>query len=138
MPTPEPTTSIKTRVGEFFRSRLDSSDIHFFQNNADADSPPPYGVVTITKLNEISPGTRVFSAEVKVAVVTSIDMSSSEQHDVLLEKVMTKLDSIDRRITDPTIGIRIFGWVILGSEAVTKDESQSFSDVITIRCGCGG
>lgn len=129
---------MKTRVGEYFRSRLDMPEIHFFQNNADADSPPPYGVVTVTKMNEISPGTRVFSAEVKVAVVTSIDMSSSEQHDVLLEKVMNKLDKIDRRTTDATIGVRIFGWVILYSETVTKDESQSFSDVITIRCGCGG
>jgi hypothetical protein len=129
---------MKTRVGEFFRSRLDMEGLHFFQNNADADSPPPYGVVTVTKMIEISPGTKVFSAEVKVAVVTSIDMSSSEQHDTLLEKVMNALDKIERRTTDSTIGVRIFGWVILGSETVTKEESQSFSDVISIRCGAGG
>lgn len=114
------------------------SDIHAFQNNADSDSPPPYTVVTITKLNEISPGTRVFTAEVKVAVVTSIDMSSSSEHDVLLEKVMTKLDRIEKRVTDAVAGVRIFGWVILQIETVTKEESQSFSDVITIRCGAGG
>jgi hypothetical protein len=65
-------------------------------------------------------------------------MSSSEQHDVLLEMVMEKLMSIPRRIIDHTIGIRVFGWAVLYSETVTKDESQSFSDIITIRCGCGG
>jgi hypothetical protein len=132
------TTSTKTRVGEFFRSQLDSEDIHFFQNNADPDSPPPYGVVTVTKLEETVPGANAFTAEVKIAVITSIDMSSSEQHDILLEKVMSKLNDIPRRAVDSTIGIRIFGWLILYSETVTKEESQSFSDVITIRCGCGG
>jgi hypothetical protein len=134
----DPATSIKTRVGEFFRSNLDMDEIHFFQNNADSDAAPPYGVVTITKMEETTPQSHVFTAEVKVAVVTSIDISSSEQHDILLELVQDKLAAIPRRTTDVTIGIRIFGWVELYSETVTKDESQSFSDVITIRCGCGG
>lgn len=129
---------MKTRAGEFFRKNLDMTEIKFFQNNANTDTAPPYGVVTVTKMEETTPGTHVFTAEVKIAVVTSIDISSSEEHDILLEKVMDKLAQIPKRITDDTIGIRIFGWVILYSETVTKEESQSFSDVVTIRLGCGG
>ncbi len=136
---PEPTTSVKTRVGEFFRSRLDDAvNIKFFQNNADTDEAPPYGVVTVTNLAELAPGLNVFHAEIKVAVITSIDMSSSEEHDVLLEQVMDRLATIPKRITDTDIGLRVFGWVLQYSETITKQESQSFSDVITIRCGCGG
>lgn len=134
----EPTTSMKTRAGEFFRKNLDMTEIHFFQNNANTDAAPPYGVVTVTKMEETTPGSRVYSAEVKVAVVTSIDISSSDEHDVLLEKVVDKLSQISHRTTDDIIGIRIFGWINLYSETVTKEESQSFSDVITIRLGCGG
>jgi hypothetical protein len=134
----EPTTSMKTRAGEYFRKNLDMTEIKFFQNNANTDTAPPYGVVTVTKMEETTPRSRVYMAEVKVAVVTSIDISSSEEHDILLEKVMDKLSQIPKRTTDASIGIRIFGWVQLYNEAVTKEESQSFSDVITIRLGCGG
>jgi hypothetical protein len=135
---PTPTTSTKTRLGEFFRARLDDPDIKFFQNNADTDSPPPYGVVTVTELKETTPQSNVFAAEVKIAVVTSIDMSSSEQHDALLEKVYGKLNDIPRRVVDTDNQIRLFGWVITGAETITKEESQSFSDVISITAGCGG
>lgn len=132
-------SSTKTRIGEFFRSRLDDQvAIKFFQNNADTETPPPYGVVTVTDLDETTPQSNVFTAIIKVAVITSIDMSSSEQHDALLEEVMLRLNEIPRRIIDENIGIRIFGWVIMMSEAITKDESQSFSDVITIKAGIGG
>jgi hypothetical protein len=134
----DPNTSMKTRAGEFFRKNLDMNEIKFFQNNADTDAAPPYGVVTVTRMQEIVPNTHVFNAEVKIAVVTSIDISSSEQHDTLLELVQDKLAQIPKRVTDDDIGIRIFGWVELYSESVTKDESQSFSDVITIKLGCGG
>lgn len=129
---------MKTRAGEFFRKNLDMTEIKFFQNNANTDTAPPYGVVTVTKMEETTPGSHVYMAEIKVAVVTSIDISSSEEHDVLLEKVMDKLSQIPKRTTDTDIGIRIFGWVNLYSEAVTKEESQSFSDVVTIHLGCGG
>jgi hypothetical protein len=133
-----PTTSVKTRVGEYFRSRLDSEDLKFFQNNADTDSAPPYGVVTVTELRETTPGSSAYRAEIKIAVITSIDMSSSVEHDRLLEEVMMRLESIPRRIVDEQAGIRIFGWTQTMSEAITKDESQSFSDVITVIAGCGG
>lgn len=134
----EPTTSMKTRAGEFFRKNLDMNEIHFFLNNANTDSAPPYGVVTVTAMEETTPGSHVYHVEIKIAVVTSIDISSSDEHDILLEKVMDKLAQIPKRTTDPDVGIRIFGWVNLASEAITKEESQSFSDVITIRLGCGG
>lgn len=137
---PTPTSSTKTRLAEFFRSRLDSSTLHAFQNNADTDAPPPYLVVTVTKLTETTPQSNVFTAEVKIAIVTSIDMSSSVEHDALLEGAMLLLNNIPRRIERPVDPdhIRIFGWVILYSETVSKEESQSFSDVITIRAGVGG
>jgi hypothetical protein len=132
------TTSIKTRAGEFFRSRLDMPEIHFFLNNAEADAPPPYGVVTVTHMAETTPGSDVFTADIKIAVLTSIDISSTAQHDTLLELVTYRLSQVPKRIVDDAIGIFIFGWVILYSETVTKEESQSFSDIFTIRLGCGG
>jgi hypothetical protein len=75
---------------------------------------------------------------VKIAVLTSIDISSTAQHDTLLELVTYRLSQVPKRIVDDAIGIFIFGWVILYSETVTKEESQSFSDIFTIRLGCGG
>jgi hypothetical protein len=136
---PDPlSASMKTKAGEFFRSRLDMPEIHFFLNNAEADTPPPYGVVTVIHMVETTPESHVFTAEIKIAVLTSIDISSTTEHDVLLEKVMDKLDQIEKRVTDSVIEICVFGWVVLYSETVSKEESQSFSDVITIRLGCGG
>lgn len=132
------TTSSKGRIGEFFRSRLDSSAISFFHNNADNDSQPPYGVITVTKLEETTPFSNVFTAEIKIAVVSDIDATTTEQHDALLKQVMETLNEIPRRAADEVTGIRLFGWAILYSETITKEESQSFSDVITIRAGCGG
>jgi len=134
-------TSPKTKLSEFFRSNLNSrtSDaIPFFNNNADAQSLPPYGVVTVTEVRETTPFSNVYRGEVKVAIITSIDMSSSVEHDTLLEEVMLALDNIPRRVIDEVNNIRLFGWVITSSEAITKDESQSFSDVITILAGCSG
>jgi len=132
------TTSTKTRLGEFFRSKLEGTDIKFFLNNADTDESPPYGVVTVTEMEETVPMANAYKATIKIAVVTSIDISNSAQHDQLLESVMTRLFNIPKRVTDAEIGIRIFGWTMTLSEAITKDESQSFSDVITIIAGCGG
>jgi hypothetical protein len=132
------TTSTKTRLGEFFRSQLNGTDIKFFLNNADTDEPPPYGVVTVTEMEETTPRANVYKATIKIAVVTSIDISNSAQHDTLLESVMNRLYNIPKQAVDSTIGIRLFGWTMTLSESITKDESQSFSDVITIIAGCGG
>lgn len=131
-------SSTKTRLGEFFRSRLDTDDLPFFQSNADTDSQPPYGVVTVTDLRETTPFSNAFRAEVKIAVITDIDESSSSDHDNLLAEVMNRLNSIPRRIVDSDTNIRLFGWLILMSETVTKDEAKSLSDVITIQAGVGG
>lgn len=134
-------TSPKSRLSEFFRSRLDAQTgdaIHFFNNNADENSQPPYGVVTVPTMEETTPKSNVFRGEVKVSVITDIDDSSSAEHDNLLEQVRLALETIPRRIVDTDAGIRLFGWTILKNEAITKEESQSFSDVITIAAGCTG
>jgi hypothetical protein len=133
-----PTSSPKTRLSEFFRSRLDSEELKFFNNNADADAPPPYGVVTVTELEETTPRSNAFKGTIKIAIINSIDASSSAEHDALLEKVTILLNDIPRQIIDDTAHIRLFGWTITLNEAISKEESQSFSDVITILAGCGG
>lgn len=131
-------TSTKVRASEFWRSQLDSAAVPFFNNNADTDQLPPYGVVTVTKMEETTPGSNAFTVEVKIAVVSDIDSTTSGRHDELLQIVTNKLDAIPKRVIDPVLKIRVFGWTILYSETVTKDEAQSFSDVITIRAGVGG
>lgn len=130
--------STKVRTGEFFRHRLDTDGLRFFLSNADPDSQPPYGVVTVTELRETTPQSDAFHAEIKIAVITSIDDHSSREHDGLLEEVMRKLDAIPRRVVDPEAEIRLFGWLITLTETVLKEESQSLSDVITIAAGIGG
>lgn len=133
--------SPKTRLSEFFRSNLDertNAALKFFNNNADENSQPPYGVVTVPTMAETTPKSNVYRGEVNISIISSIDQSSSAEHDNLLEEVMLALDNIPRRIVDTTNNIRLFGWTILKSEAETKDESQSFSDVITIAAGCSG
>jgi hypothetical protein len=139
MPThTEPLTSVKTRLGEYFRSRLHTSGLNFSQNNADTDIQPPWGVVTVTKLTETTPGSHVYTGEVKIALITSIDISSSSEHDLMLEQVMDLLAQIPKTLTDHEIGIRMFGWVLLYSETIIKSESQSMSDVLTLITGCSG
>ncbi len=131
-------STTKVRTGEFFRHRLDSDALRFFLSNADQDSQPPYGVVTVTELRETTPESNAFHAEIKIAVITSIDDHSSREHDNILAEVMKKLEVIPRRVVDPEAEIRLFGWLITLNETVLKDESQSLSDVITILAGVGG
>lgn len=130
--------STKVRTGEFFRQRLDSDDLRFFLSNADPDSQPPYGVVTVTELRETTPESNAFHAEIKIAVISSVDEHSSEQHDDLFSMVVKKLETIPRRVIDTDAQIRLFGWLITLTETVLKEESQSLSDVITIEAGVGG
>lgn len=133
--------SPKTRLSEFFRSRLDtqtSAAIRFFNNNADEDSQPPYGVVSVPTMEETTPRSNVYRGKIEISIVTNIDDSTTVEHDNLLEEVMRALEAIPRRTVDTDAGIRLFGWTILKNEAITKEESQSFSDVITIAAGCTG
>jgi hypothetical protein len=133
-----PTSSPKSRLSEFFRSRLDTTDLRFYNNSADVDSQPPYGVVTVTELEETTPQSNAYKGTVKIAVIHSIDSASTTEHDAVLETVTSRLDQIPRQIIDYDVGIRIFGWTATLNEAISKEESQSFSDVITILAGCGG
>jgi hypothetical protein len=136
---PEPTSSIKTRVGEFFRSRLDTAtgpSLKFFLNNADEDTPPPYGVVVVSKMEEVYPESRRFKTDIRIRLISSIDRSTSDEHDVLLRAVLDGLDNIPRKFT--AADLKIYGWVIISDEPIIKEESQSYTDEIAILCGCGG
>jgi hypothetical protein len=137
MASPSP----KNRLGEFFRSHLDDqteAELHFFNNNADQDSLPPYGVVVVTSMEETTPLSNVYRGKVEVRIISSIDMPSN-QHDQLVEDVILALNRIPRRIVDEINNIRMFGWTMTKSEPTQNDnESQSWSDVITILAGCSG
>lgn len=131
-------STIKTRTGEFFRSRLHTEDMPFYLDNADTDSQPPFGVVTVTEMRETTPLSSAYHAEVKIAVIADIDDSSSVEHDNRLAQVMKTLEQMPRRVVDTSANVRLFGWVVTQTETVTKEEAKSLADVFTIIAGVGG
>lgn len=129
--------SVKTKLSEFFRSKLvaiTNGEVAFFVDDTDEDTNPPYSIITVIRLDEIQPFT--FRAEIKISVISSIDQSTSEVHDALLERVLLAVRQVPYEFSSSELSV--YGWNIIATEPINKEESQSYIDEIMIVAGCAG
>jgi hypothetical protein len=131
-------SSFRYRLEEWFCQSLNGyvGEVVFSPSRADtADVRPPYGVVVLKNAKETITESNIYECEISIALLTTIDLSTSDEHGEILRALQVRLDTMERTLDDPLLGV--FGYSILGTEDVQGDEDDSFADVVTLRCGAG-
>jgi hypothetical protein len=95
----------------------------------------PYYVVQCAEQENTTDNSDVFKVEIRVVLVSSIDDSTSAEHDARLGALETAVKSLPRSAVDTEQGVQFFGFWLESQSTATED--QQFGDVLVIPAGAG-
>lgn len=95
----------------------------------------PYYVVQCKEAQNTTSRSGVFKVEIRVVLVSSLDDSTSAEHDDRLAAIERALDLMPRNAIDTEQGVRFYGFFLESQDTATED--QSFGDVLIIPAGVG-
>lgn len=129
---------VKDALAEAWADELGSRVSHtVYAGRRDGDVEPPFSVVVVKRLRELTPRSGRYYADVRVVHVSEVADSKSEEHDARVGKLETALDEMPHRGTDPDRNVCLDGFVIEEIEDAINREDDVFGDVFIIRAGCG-
>jgi hypothetical protein len=130
---------IRDKIEQYFCDQLNGhvDGITFSPSRADVDDMrPPYGVVVTDNLEEAVRGSFNYSTDIKIAVITDINRSTTSEHKALVARLLARLNELDYLYDSEDLSIH--GFVIMGMSDVQGDEDDSYADVVNLRCGARG
>jgi len=112
-----------------------------FPSRHDGLTAPPFGVVLVKQMEQTVPGSDVWTAEVRVVLVSDTSETGVVQQSEWLEAARAGIEATPRPAWDAQNRVRLYGFMIETVEQVTAQDDQGrriYSDVLMIRAGVGG
>lgn len=117
------------------RQGLVASRLPGHAGRAKGGATAPFYVVRCAEAENTTTGSNVFKVEVQITLVSSIDDSTSAEHDTRLSALEIAINSIPQNAIDEESGVRIFGYFL--ESLSTSTEDQNFGDVLIVQAGVG-
>jgi hypothetical protein len=96
---------------------------------------PPFSVVTVMRMEQTTPGSNVWRADVKVVVVCDVSQGGSALQDQRVGEVYEALEGTPQPASDAAQGVKLYGFTV--DEIQTAKAEKVYADVIFLTAGVG-
>lgn len=101
----------------------------------DANAEPPFSVVTVMRMEQVTPGSNVWMADVKVVVVCDLAQGGSPEQEQRCGEMYDALEGTQCGISED-LGVRLCGYTL--DEVRAAKGEKVYSDVIFLTAGVSG
>ncbi len=99
------------------------------------DVQPPFTVLTVMRMEQTTPMSNVWEADVRAVVVCDKDQGESTEQEQRVREIYQALEATQRPAVDMDEGVRLYGFAL---ETIEQAQAEKvYSDVIFIRAGVG-
>lgn len=96
---------------------------------------PPFAVLTVMEMEQTTPGSNVWTAQVRAVVVCDKDQGDSPEQKERVGELYEALEGTERPAGDDVRGVRLYGFSVDRIEQARAE--KVFSDVIFVTAGVG-
>lgn len=100
---------------------------------------PPFSVLMVREMEQTTPGSNVWIAEVRIAVVCDKDAGDTTLQEARVEEIRQALDATPLPCIDEETGVRLYGFSLdrMATAEAAREGEKVFSDVFFLTAGAG-